>query len=379
MHKFATIYFTLLLIGYSTSVFISSYCSSHIKKIDKSYKCAGGKNNDLLGKGGNGSAFLVTSLTDNQNYVFKVSEDRSNFLSKADDLHELVKDEPYVAKRYLRVVEEGIIYEVLELGENGSLLEAVEGNKLGFDEKKIMEIFGKIVEGVINIHKRNVVHADIKLENVVMTKDNEPRIIDFDVSMHKNSRGAAGGSSFYMAPEVVYKFRNPGTIVFTEKQDAWSLGMLLHLMMFKTIPHYPSGSPIVSGFILRPVDIFDKLLAFAQKGELHIPKGTSNEVVTVMSMLLKTKTQERASLTDVKAKIDEVLKLEKWSPRPAASVLEMHKKGENVSFGSWFDYDTFKSCLGYGAIGLIVGLVQLAVQKSKKKEEQDPNVELNEA
>lgn len=52
-----------------------------------------------------------------------------------------------------------------------------------FPEKICMEIFSKIVIGLQSIHDNNIIHRDIKLQNIMM-KGNTPKISDFGIALH---------------------------------------------------------------------------------------------------------------------------------------------------------------------------------------------------
>lgn len=102
--------------------------------------------------------------------------------------------------------------------------------------------FLQLLRGLAYVHSVGVVHRDLKLENVLLTKDKIVKIIDFGLS-HVYSRHPDGkiindtplkevcGSKSYAAPEVL---SNQGYDGFTA--DVWSLGVCLFCLLSGFFP-----------------------------------------------------------------------------------------------------------------------------------------------
>ncbi|XP_026395695.1 probable LRR receptor-like serine/threonine-protein kinase RFK1 isoform X1 [Papaver somniferum] len=130
-----------------------------------------------------------------------------------------------------------LVYEYME---NGCLNKALFGpvnlkNKLSWPAK--LRIFIGIAKGLAYLHSDNskmkIVHRDIKLSNILLDKDLNPRISDFGLIMHYNReishiKTGLAGTVGYMAPEYVMQ----GTV--SEKIDVYSFGIVtLELMTGK--------------------------------------------------------------------------------------------------------------------------------------------------
>ena len=90
-----------------------------------------------------------------------------------------------------------------------------------------------------------VVHRDIKLENILLDAQNGMKIIDFGLAAFyapgKKLRVHCGSPS-YAAPEIVARKQYEGPPV-----DVWSLGVVLFAMMAGFLPfHSPTGNKQVS-------------------------------------------------------------------------------------------------------------------------------------
>lgn len=97
------------------------------------------------------------------------------------------------------------------------------------EEEECKEIFKQILESVNYCHQKNIIHRDLKLENVVFTDKLRTfiKIIDFGVSSLFKGEKSKAGSIRYMAPEVI-------TGANTESHpniDIWSLGCILYELL----------------------------------------------------------------------------------------------------------------------------------------------------
>ena len=99
-------------------------------------------------------------------------------------------------------------------------------------------LFRQICEGLKYLHERQVIHRDIKLENILLDGDTEDslkvKIIDFGfstvISPGKKIRVFCGTPS-YMAPEIVNKTDNIDT-----HTDVWAAGVVLFAMLAGSFP-----------------------------------------------------------------------------------------------------------------------------------------------
>lgn len=95
----------------------------------------------------------------------------------------------------------------------------------------VLTIFAKILGAVTYLIEKNILHRDIKPANIILTRDNEPILIDFGFSeiIHeqKISRVFNVGSPAYMSPEAYLK------TLYSEKSESWALATLLVEMIRK--------------------------------------------------------------------------------------------------------------------------------------------------
>jgi len=112
-----------------------------------------------------------------------------------------------------------LLYKVLKFGE--------------LSESAARPIFLGIMAGISHIHTRNIVHRDIKAENVLLKREDCPVIADFGLATHTTDAVQMArrcGSPGYVAPEVCL-----GT-PYGLKVDVFAAGVILYFLLSKEMP-----------------------------------------------------------------------------------------------------------------------------------------------
>ncbi|EGR27938.1 protein kinase domain protein [Ichthyophthirius multifiliis] len=147
---------------------------------------------------------------------------------------------------------------IMEYLEGGELLDRVEA-KNNFEEQEARIYFKQIVEAMNYCHKNNLIHRDLKLENVLLTKPDQDqiKIVDFGiagVASKFDVDNIDSGSLKYMSPEVVAaKIKQ-----LTSAIDVWSMGVILYVMLVGDFPFNANSN----------IQVMDKIL----EGKFEIPK-----------------------------------------------------------------------------------------------------------
>jgi len=119
---------------------------------------------------------------------------------------------------------------VMEYLDGGELFERVAADDFNLTESDCCLFMRQICRGVQYLHNHNIVHLDLKPENVVCTERENAtvKIIDFGTAMElepgEQIKSLVGTPEF-VAPEVVsYDFISTGT-------DMWSLGVICYILL----------------------------------------------------------------------------------------------------------------------------------------------------
>ncbi|MFC1771498.1 protein kinase, partial [Candidatus Margulisiibacteriota bacterium] len=93
------------------------------------------------------------------------------------------------------------------------------------------------LKGLDYLHKRNFIHRDMKLQNVLLNKKNVPKIIDFDLGREPGELTEVEekeGTEIYKAPELVYG--KDGKKIASPQSDIYAVGIMGLYMEQGTIP-----------------------------------------------------------------------------------------------------------------------------------------------
>ena len=209
--------------------------------IDKKYLII-----EKKGSGGTANAFLVKQKGNDTNYIAKVLkvDDKKHIQYHENEVKYLKILKKYSLPYVLNIIDNGegpIIrknrnkglplikkYIVLEYAPNRELADFIIFTKSGLGEEKSKAFFYKIIKGIGSIHEKGICHGDIKLENILMDGDFNPKFSDFDHATDNASNiNNYFGTIPYAAPEVIDNIPYNGF-----QADIFSLGMTLIWLTF---------------------------------------------------------------------------------------------------------------------------------------------------
>ncbi|MDP6437496.1 MAG: serine/threonine-protein kinase [Gammaproteobacteria bacterium] len=125
--------------------------------------------------------------------------------------------------------EDGRYYVVMEHVQGARTLAAYCNPDALLRVKDVIEIVFKCAKALHYAHGRGLIHRDIKPSNVMLTPDNDVRIIDFGIALLKDADMSAiqgiAGSPSYMSPEQVQSME------ITKASDLYSLGAVMYEML----------------------------------------------------------------------------------------------------------------------------------------------------
>jgi tRNA A-37 threonylcarbamoyl transferase component Bud32 len=182
----------------------------------------------------------------------------------------------------------GIFYLVMEKLEGETL--ATEIDKGVFTPARVAEVCGPMMEALSYLHQREVIHRDVKPDNVFVTRGGRVKLMDFGISRGKQFTVATAtqmglGTPAYMSPEQVEGAVHPAT-------DQYAMGCMIYEMI--------SGAPPFTD-----PDAF--ALAFKHVGQMPEPlieraRSVSESLNTVVMRLLEKDPERRyASMAEARA------------------------------------------------------------------------------
>lgn len=141
------------------------------------------------------------------------------------------------------------VFLVLEYAPNGNLYNKLKREK-HFDERTAARYILQVMDAVEFCHRKNVLHRDIKLENIMIDARGNLKLGDFGWSVYTadDRRQTICGTLDYQTPEQVEKREYRGTI------DVWCIGVLLYEMLVGKPPFEAPGKHATRDRI-REVDL----------------------------------------------------------------------------------------------------------------------------
>ena len=200
----------------------------------------------VIGKGAYATVKICKNKITQEKFAMKIYEKKilNDNIKKKCILREIEilkkLNHPNIVKLYDTIISDKNILLIQELVNGISLRDFYNKeirNQRNISEKKykiLTLIFKQIFSAFDYIHKKNIFHRDIKLENILLTKNYEIKIIDFGFGLY-NPRNYLQkffcGTPNYMAPEIIMKKEYD-----CQKADMWSLGILLYKLFCADFP-----------------------------------------------------------------------------------------------------------------------------------------------
>jgi serine/threonine-protein kinase len=156
----------------------------------------------------------------------------------------LTLEHPYLLKMFPSGVDKSRPYIVMEYLEGQTLAARLRENRR-LPENEAARIVSQICDGLDYLHRKGVVHRDLKPDNVMLCQDGTIRIMDFGIAKSDQARrltfggfSATMGTPDYIAPEQVQGKRGDA------RTDIYALGAMLYEMTTGFTP-YDGDNPYV--------------------------------------------------------------------------------------------------------------------------------------
>ncbi|KAJ5794030.1 Oligopeptide transporter OPT superfamily [Penicillium paradoxum] len=150
-------------------------------------------------------------------------------------------------------------------------------------EKQARKFARQIASALDYCHRNSIVHRDLKIENILISKTGDIKIIDFGLSNLFSPRSLLKtfcGSLYFAAPELLQARQYTGPEV-----DVWSFGIVLYVLVCGKVPFDDQSMP--------------QLHAKIKKGVVEYPPGLTTECRHIISRMLVTDPKQRASLAEI--------------------------------------------------------------------------------
>ncbi|KAI5922913.1 hypothetical protein F4810DRAFT_672015 [Camillea tinctor] len=150
-------------------------------------------------------------------------------------------------------------------------------------EKQARKFSRQIASALDYCHRNSIVHRDLKIENILISKTGDIKIIDFGLSNLFAPRGHLKtfcGSLYFAAPELLQARAYTGPEV-----DVWSFGIVLYVLVCGKVPFDDQSMPALHAKI--------------KKGYVEYPNWLSTDCKGLLSRMLVTDPKQRATMYEV--------------------------------------------------------------------------------
>lgn len=199
---------------------------------------------EVVGTLGFGARSTIYAVRDSDGQIYamkrvvKSSPSDERYLDQAISEHEVASQFDHdLLRRSIKLFKQR---QVIRVSEVYVLMEMIDGVTLEQHQPKSMagmiKVCGQVAQGMAVMHKQGYIHADMKPNNVMVSRKGEVKIIDFGQSCKAGTvKERIQGTPDYIAPEQVK--RRPITV----ETDVFNLGATMYWLLTKT--HVPTLIP----------------------------------------------------------------------------------------------------------------------------------------
>ncbi|CAH2065367.1 unnamed protein product [Thlaspi arvense] len=250
-----------------------------------------------IGSGSYGKVVLYQSTVDGKDYALKAFH-KSHLLRLRVAPSETAMGDVLREVKIMKTLEHPNIVNLIEVIDDPKtdhfymVLEYVDG-KWAYDdsgppgalgENTARKYFRDVVAGLMYLHSHNVIHGDIKPDNLLVTSTGTVKIGDFGVSQvfkdDDDQLRRSPGTPVFTAPECCL-----GVTYSGRAADTWAVGVTLYCMILGQYPFL--------GETLQ--DTYDKIV----HNSLVIPDGLEDNLKDLINGLLSKDPKQRMTLKDV--------------------------------------------------------------------------------
>ena len=228
---------------------------------------------------------------------------------------------PFIVNMHFSFQDNHYLYMILDLMKGGDLryyIKSSEKTKKHFEEKEINFMVTNLILALEYIHKNNIIHCDIKPENILLNKQGYFFLTDFSIATNKTEKennnlsnnndtinNYLAGSLGYIPPEIMFKES------LTACADYFSLGVLCYELMMGRLPYFSKNLEELKKLVMANQ---------VQIKKFNIPEGWSETSADFINKLIQRKQIKRLGYNGI-----EEIKSHPWLKDTNWKEIYLHK------------------------------------------------------
>ncbi|XP_069349786.1 serine/threonine-protein kinase PLK4 isoform X1 [Eulemur rufifrons] len=243
----------------------------------------------LLGKGSFAGVYRAESIHTGLEVAIKMIDKKAMYkagmvqrVQNEVKIHCQLKH-PSILELYNYFEDNNYVYLVLEMCHNGEMNRYLKNRMKPFSENEARHFMHQIITGMLYLHSHGILHRDLTLSNLLLTRNMNIKIADFGLAtqlkMPHEKHYTLCGTPNYISPEIATRSAHG------LESDVWSLGCMFYTLLIGRPPF--------------DTDTVKKTLNKVVLADYEIPTFLSREAKDLIHQLLRRNPADRLSLSSV--------------------------------------------------------------------------------
>lgn len=190
-----------------------------------------------------------------------------------------------------------------------------------------LPLMKQMAQAVLDVHSRDLVHRDVKIENYLITSGSDGQSIkltDFGMCSGDNEDDLARlrGTFAYLPPDAVCRYQSRAilykTLYQAQKGDIYALGICFYMMLYRRGHFFQEElEPQIRQGVCRSAGILGSAWLYANMSVKHYkwglairrhPPGAEQQLLTLISEMLRPQYERRPNLEHVIQNLEKIMK-----------------------------------------------------------------------
>ncbi|XP_059779553.1 serine/threonine-protein kinase PLK4 isoform X2 [Balaenoptera ricei] len=244
---------------------------------------------NLLGKGSFAGVYRAESIHTGLEVAIKMIDKKAMYkagmvqrVQNEVKIHCQLKH-PSILELYNYFEDNNYVYLVLEMCHNGEMNRYLKNRRKPFSENEARHFMHQIITGMLYLHSHGILHRDLTLSNLLLTRNMNIKIADFGLAtqlkMPHEKHYTLCGTPNYISPEIATRSAHG------LESDIWSLGCMFYTLLIGRPPF--------------DTDTIKNTLNKVVLADYEMPAFLSREAKDLIHQLLRRNPADRLSLSSV--------------------------------------------------------------------------------